>query len=421
MGPPGTGKTTTLLRLLEEELAAGTEPSEIAFVTFTRSGRAEAKERAAQKFNLSERQLHWFRTIHSTAYALIGGPRSRVMDYSAWKKFGLAYRYSLSDPNRQSLDDDPFAPPLITPDDLLRGCVEWGRNRRLPIEEAVKTFKSPVKLPKVVKFREDLEAFKARYGYIDYNDFVEQALLSEEKPEVKVAFVDEAQDLSPLQIAAVEHWFGACERVYVAGDEDQAIFSFQGAEPTWILGLANVAKETQILEQSYRLPQAVHEVALKLIRQNRQRIEKAYRPREGPGLVRIASDANALSEARRILDLIGPESSVYVLARNRTLLQPWSDRLDEAGIVHAAEGTRFQRGTGDASWRLSTIHGSKGREADLVIILSDMAWQSYSAYLNDERESENRVAYVGVTRARKALLVVRPMTQRHYPLERFCR
>ena len=35
LGPPGTGKTTTLLELIEKELEQGTQPTAIGFFTFT--------------------------------------------------------------------------------------------------------------------------------------------------------------------------------------------------------------------------------------------------------------------------------------------------------------------------------------------------------------------------------------------------
>jgi DNA helicase II / ATP-dependent DNA helicase PcrA len=48
-GPPGTGKTTTLLNMVDEALEAGTHPHRIAFLAFTRKAANEAKERAANQ------------------------------------------------------------------------------------------------------------------------------------------------------------------------------------------------------------------------------------------------------------------------------------------------------------------------------------------------------------------------------------
>ena len=44
-GPPGTGKTTTLLNKVDDALQSGVEPTKIAFLAFTRKAAEEAKER----------------------------------------------------------------------------------------------------------------------------------------------------------------------------------------------------------------------------------------------------------------------------------------------------------------------------------------------------------------------------------------
>lgn len=51
LGPPGTGKTTTLLNLVEQELAKGTPPDRIGFFAFTKKAAVEAKERAIKNLN----------------------------------------------------------------------------------------------------------------------------------------------------------------------------------------------------------------------------------------------------------------------------------------------------------------------------------------------------------------------------------
>ena len=62
LGPPGTGKTSTLLGLIEDELEKGTEPERIGFFTFTKKAVKEGKERAMDKFNIGNKNLPFFRT-----------------------------------------------------------------------------------------------------------------------------------------------------------------------------------------------------------------------------------------------------------------------------------------------------------------------------------------------------------------------
>jgi superfamily I DNA/RNA helicase len=62
---------------------------------------------------------------------------------------------------------------------------------------------------------------------------------------------------------------------------------------------------------------------------------------------------------------------------------------------------------------ISTIHQSKGGEADNVVLLTDMGRLSFE---NSHRDEENRVWYVAVTRTRQNLFIVRPRGIRHYAI-----
>jgi superfamily I DNA/RNA helicase len=55
---------------------------------------------------------------------------------------------------------------------------------------------------------------------------------------------------------------------------------------------------------------------------------------------------------------------------------------------------------------LSTIHSAKGRQANTVVLLTDLPVPSKQALLRmAERDAEIRTWYVGVTRARESLLI----------------
>ena len=61
LGPPGTGKTTTLLNEVDMYLKQ-TDPDKIGYFSFTQKAAYEARDRAMLKFNLSEDDLPYFRT-----------------------------------------------------------------------------------------------------------------------------------------------------------------------------------------------------------------------------------------------------------------------------------------------------------------------------------------------------------------------
>ena len=71
-GPPGTGKTTKLISIVQEEIKNGTPPENIGFVSFSRKAAEEAKTRTIEKLGISDDRLVWFRTLHSLAFQWLG-------------------------------------------------------------------------------------------------------------------------------------------------------------------------------------------------------------------------------------------------------------------------------------------------------------------------------------------------------------
>ena len=78
-GPPGCGKTHTLIEKVKEAIAKGTSPDRIAFVSFTKKAIREATDRACATFNLTEKDLPYFRTLHSMAFRGLGLQSSNMV------------------------------------------------------------------------------------------------------------------------------------------------------------------------------------------------------------------------------------------------------------------------------------------------------------------------------------------------------
>ena len=99
-GPPGTGKTTTLLNMVEKSLEAGITPSQVGFFAFTKKAANEARDRAAQRFDLDpEKDLPYFRMIHSLAYRLMGVKENQLMSGQNYKELSLSLIH-ISEPTR---------------------------------------------------------------------------------------------------------------------------------------------------------------------------------------------------------------------------------------------------------------------------------------------------------------------------------
>lgn len=327
LGPPGCGKSFALLDRFDQELAAGLSGTDIAFVTYTRAAKAEVLARVRAR-GLTAEDVPWLRTIHSTAYRLLGLRTSELMRGAHWSEFASRYGYEFS--RMITTLDEQIDVPQRTDDDRRRFVYEWGRNRMLTIEQAIHRIGAPG-VEDTLRFVERLTAFKREKAVLDFGDLLDYALKTDRRPDVAVAFIDEAQDLPPIQIALVEKWFADCDRVHVAADDDQAIYTWMGAEPDWVLGLARQHGAT-ILGQSYRVPRAAHALAQAIIRYNKNRVPKEYRPTDREGSVQRLDLLAAV-------DAIDLQRDTFVLARNRMFLQAAADRLYVKRIPYVVEGS----------------------------------------------------------------------------------
>ena len=98
LGPPGTGKTTTLLNLVDQFIQQGIRPKQIGYFSFTRKAAREAANRAAEKFNLdAEKDLENFRTLHSFAFQRLGMTKEKMMTAENYREFGKTSRYTYQD------------------------------------------------------------------------------------------------------------------------------------------------------------------------------------------------------------------------------------------------------------------------------------------------------------------------------------
>ena len=87
LGPPGTGKTTTILNLIEMEMEKGTPPDKIGYFAFTKKASEEGKERTMSRFGLAGKDIPNFRTLHSLCYRMLGLSRESVMGRTNYREF----------------------------------------------------------------------------------------------------------------------------------------------------------------------------------------------------------------------------------------------------------------------------------------------------------------------------------------------
>lgn len=334
LGPPGTGKTTTLLGMVEDELERGTAPDKIGYFSFTRRAAQEAVERACRKFDLEARQLRYFRTLHSMCFQSLGLSNSDVFEGKKAVEFGDWLGVRLSEHRR--MDDTLLSG--FTPGDRAIFMENLSRVTETPLIDMYNRDDDGLSWRLVDRVSRGLREYKKKHHLVDYTDMLEMFAEGEWSPHLEVLFVDEAQDLSMLQWSVVRRLAQGCRRVVIAGDDDQAIYRWAGAAVEHFVGLPG---DVRVLGQSWRVPPQIQAVSSEVIRRVRNRRPKQWDPCDREGRVSRIMDTDEI-------DWHG-EPDILVLARNSFVLRGLEKELRSDGVIYEARGhSSIRRSTLDA-------------------------------------------------------------------------
>lgn len=322
LGPPGTGKTTTLLGMVEDELAAGTAPDRIGYFSFTRRAAHEAQERACARFGLTERQLPYFRTLHSLAFWALGMSSADVLQGRRLEEFGDWIGVKVS--GRMSMEEGSTFGFEVG--DRCLHMENLARVRCIPLRKQYDEDDDGLYWAQVDNVSRGLAEFKKAHHLKDYTDMLHMFVESDWRAGLEVLFVDEAQDLSALQWRMVAQLARGCRRVVVAGDDDQAIYRWAGADVDHFVGMPG---RVRVLEQSWRCPAAVQALSASVVSEVRNRRPKTWHARPEPGVLSRAQDFSHI-------DLSGRD--ILVLSRNACFLRDVEADLKRDGVIYEFRG-----------------------------------------------------------------------------------
>ena len=288
LGPPGTGKTTTLLNLVDEFIQQGIRPKQIGYFSFTKKAATEAANRAADKFNLDiENDLSNFRTLHSYAFNQLGMTKEKMMGRDDYKEFGEKCGIPIKIAKFSDSDG------TFNSDNEYLTIINTAAVKRIDLLEYYDSRQNILDIERNTLFllAEELKRFKKEKGLKDFNDLLLDYIEKESTNSFKVLFIDEAQDLSLIQWEMVRKLWANAEKTYIAGDDDQAIFKWAGADVDHFIALKEEVNDIKILDQSYRIPGGpIHELSQRIIGQVQNRFDKKYKPREEQGILKRYSD-----------------------------------------------------------------------------------------------------------------------------------
>lgn len=448
-GPPGTGKTTKLLSILEKELETYSIEN-IAYVSFTREGVYQGKSRAKEKLDVPYNQMIYFRTLHSIAFKEIGMKRVDVIDKKMYKifsdKMGMNFTGYYTEEFRHN--DDRYLFFSI----LHRNNPKVAINYMYDMDETTLRF-----------VQVNYKRFKQAYKIFDYTDMIELFIEKNKHLPVKVAIIDEAQDLTSLQWNMIWVAFRKADKIYIAGDDDQAIYEWSGADVEYFL---KIKGDMEILNKSYRLPNRILNFSKSISSLITHRVNKHYEGLEKEGKIYFIENLEELNledgktwmflsrnrcflnpietfirekglvykkndelsikqEDVKAINLYTKVSKTMImndienitlkkyLKENIDLRKPWyeSFKWDADKIMYYRDIIGKKTNIKECRIRIETIHSVKGDEADNVVVTTDVTKQVYYN-LTFNGDSEHRVFYVACTRTKENLYIL--LGQNHY-------
>jgi len=358
-GGPGSGKTTALLDRVEELLERDdVDVRDVLVVSYTRAAAAEIRDRLAERLDISPRALKGnVSTMHAKAYELLNLSRGDVVGEDDKKEFcesyGLDFEGEYEGSRRRSARSTTIGNKIIATSQWLqrtrRDVADWydvpfqwnEEEVRLPPEiddnaqtgnKYTPTWPSDddrIDVPEAIRA---WRSHKGEQGLVGFADMLERVRQRSLLPSVEYLIIDEFQDITTLQYDVYEEWKPHMEKVLIAGDDDQVVYAWQGADPDLLLD--EDVTDDEILPNSYRLPSRILNVVNRQVSHIDKRQEKDLNPRKEGGTVEAVSGPSMLDLARNVKATIeeDDDGTAMVLFRARYQMFQFIDEFIDEGI-----------------------------------------------------------------------------------------
>jgi DNA helicase-2/ATP-dependent DNA helicase PcrA len=227
---------------------------------------------------------------------------------------------------------------FVDSDSEYFNLINAARIKEIPVEEEYNTGMYSYELEKNLLhiLEQELNNYKESFKLYDFTDMIEKFNVAKMCPKYDVVFIDEAQDLSPIQWKMVDILRKNSTYVILAGDDDQAIYGWAGADVKKFQDMP--AKKDIILPQSYRVPGAVQHIAHQILERipDDRKIKKNWKPRDEIGRV---------DHITIIEDIPLDKGDWLILSRTNDRLTKLKPFLKEMGIYFQFKGRKSFKAT----------------------------------------------------------------------------
>lgn len=275
----GSGKTRVLVhRIAWLNQVEGISPFNIFAVTFTNKAAAEMRQRVEELQGLPVTGM-WVGTFHGLAHRLLR---------NHWKEAKLPQSFQILDSDDQyrlirrvlkSLDMDEAKWPPKQAQGFINARKDEGKRAA-----HIDTSRNPI-YEQMVRIYTAYQAACERAGVIDFAELLlrtlelirdNESLQKHYQKRFQHILVDEFQDTNTIQYALIQLLAGQSNKVFIVGDDDQAIYGWRGARVENIQRFQKDFPSAEIirLEQNYRSTTTILSAANALIDNNADRMGK---------------------------------------------------------------------------------------------------------------------------------------------------
>ena len=373
-GPPGTGKTTRLIKYVKTFYKLGTPLDKIGYFAFTTKAANEAINRMLDAYkDLQQKDLKHFRTLHSLAFNRLGMKKSEVMQDEHYEDIGrkMGIEVTVYSNGQESTG-------FVDSDSEYFNLINAARIKEISIEDEYNTGMYSYELEKNLLhiLGGELDNYKQSFKLKDFTDMIEAFNVSKLCPKYDVVFIDEAQDLSPIQWKMVDILRENSKYVILAGDDDQAIYGWAGADVKKFQDIP--AKKDIILPYSHRVPIQVQALADKILSRipDERRVKKNWQAKDEEGFVDYIT---AIDDAPLY------KGDWLVLARTNDRLEKLKPILKDMGIYFQFKGRKSFKSTLFRSILNYTRWQNNGDQLSLSEIRDVLGCIPYNHALKEER------------------------------------
>jgi len=347
----GSGKTRVLVhRIAWLCQVEGISPYNIFAVTFTNKAAAEMRQRV-EKLLANPVAGMWVGTFHGLAHRLLR---------NHWKEARLPQNFQILDSDDQyrlvrrvlkalELDESKWPPKQAQ--GFINARKDEGKRAA-----HIDTSRNPV-YEQLVRIYTAYEVSCDRAGVIDFAELLlrtlelirdNESLLNHYQKRFQHILVDEFQDTNTIQYALIQLLAGANNKVFIVGDDDQAIYGWRGAKVENIQRFQKQYPSAELirLEQNYRSTTTILSAANALIDNNADRMGKKLWSSGADGEPIIFYNAYderdeaqfVIEKIKQFVDMGNAREDAAILYRSNAQSRMFEERFVSEGIPYRVYG-----------------------------------------------------------------------------------